>query len=59
MNEADLQVNIEGVRKHAFKKGISDPKVFALSAKQELEGDHTTSGFGKPTCFYTPKPGQT
>lgn len=47
MNESDLAVNIEGVRKHAFKKGISDPKVFALSAKQELEGDHAASGFGK------------
>ncbi len=47
MNEADLQVNIEGVRKHAFKKGISDPKVFALSAKREQEGDHASSGFGK------------
>lgn len=51
MNEADLQVNIEGLRKHAAKQGIEDPKVFALSAKQEQEGDQASSGFEPLRAF--------
>lgn len=46
MNEDDLQVNIEGVRKNAVKKGIEVPQVFAVSAKLEQEGAHEVSGFG-------------
>ena len=38
MNDADLQVNINGVRDYAMKKGISDPHVFAVSALLEQEG---------------------
>ena len=38
MNEADLQVNINGVREQAMKKGISEPHVFAVSALLEQEG---------------------
>jgi GTPase SAR1 family protein len=37
MNEADLQVNINGVREQAIKKGISEPHVFAVSALLEQE----------------------
>ena len=37
MNEADLQVNINGVREYAAKKGINDPHVFAVSALLEQE----------------------
>jgi ribosome biogenesis GTPase A len=46
MNEADLEVNMNGVRKQAKEKGIDDPVVFAVSAKLEQEGKQETSGFG-------------
>ena len=41
----DLAINIEGVRKHAVKKGIETPNVFAVSAKRELEGAAAASGY--------------
>jgi len=43
--EGDLQINFEGVVEHAKKKGIKDPKVFAVSAKLELDHYHDISGF--------------
>ncbi len=43
--ENDLQINFEGVVEHAKKKGIADPKVFAVSAKLELDNYHDISGF--------------
>ncbi len=45
MNESDLNVNINGVMDYSAKKGIMDPRVFAVSAKQEQEGDIAESGF--------------
>lgn len=44
MNEADLLTNINGVKKQAEKKGISNPNVFAVSAKEDQEGN-PDSGF--------------
>lgn len=41
----DLIINIQGVHDHAIKKGISDPKVYGVSAKQELNNDKEGSGF--------------
>lgn len=41
----DLQININGVIENAQKKGINNPNVFAVSAKQELEGLKNESGF--------------
>jgi ribosome biogenesis GTPase A len=41
----DLQVNLAGVEEQARKKGIAEPVVFAVSAKQELEGQKEESGF--------------
>jgi len=41
----DLSINNRGVREHAIKKGIAEPKVFNVSAKQEISGDHEDSGF--------------
>jgi len=38
MEPDDLVINIQGVRDNAIKKGIHNPKVFAVSAKMELEG---------------------
>lgn len=44
MNESDLAVNIQGVTDYAVKNGIEDPRVFAVSAKMELE-NQPDSGF--------------
>jgi len=41
----DLLVNINGVKKYAKEKGIADPRVFAVSALQEQEGQKEESGF--------------
>ena len=45
LNESDLKTNIEGVRKHAEKKGLLEPQIFAVSAKLEQEGKHEESNF--------------
>ena len=45
LSEADLKTNIEGVRKHAEKKGLLEPHIFAVSAKLEKEGKHQESNF--------------
>ncbi len=41
----DLAINLQGVKEQAMKKGIDAPVVFAVSAKQEIDGDKTGSGF--------------
>ena len=46
MPAEELKVNMEGVREYAEKKGISAPNIFAVSAKQEQEGQPGESGFG-------------
>jgi GTPase SAR1 family protein len=45
MNEGDLAINIQGVIDNAHKKGILNPTVFAVSAKQEIDGLKDASGF--------------
>ncbi len=45
MRPDDLVTNFNGVKKHAKEKGIEDPKVFSVSALQELEGPQEESGF--------------
>lgn len=45
MSAEDLAVNENGVLEYAQKKGISQPLVFSVSAKQEQEGNKTESGF--------------
>lgn len=45
MPPEDLEVNFNGVKEYAQKKGINDPKVFAVSAKDEQEGREEKSGF--------------
>ncbi|MGB0930515.1 MAG: dynamin family protein [Chitinophagales bacterium] len=42
----NLEINMRGVAQQAKKKGISEPSVFSVSAKRELEGDTENSGFG-------------
>ncbi len=45
MPDADLQVNINGVKEFAIKKGITEPKIFDVSALQEIQGKTEESGF--------------
>jgi ribosome biogenesis GTPase A len=45
LSDVDLNTNLEGVTKQANKKGINNPKVFAVSAKLEQEGHKDISGF--------------
>ncbi len=45
LDPADLEVNLNGVRAHAEKNGIDQPRIFAVSAKSEQEGCETDSGF--------------
>lgn len=47
MNAADLSVNIQGVKDYAKKKGMPESRIFAVSAKMEIEKDHNHSGFGE------------
>lgn len=41
----DLAINVQGVRDFAQKKGIAEPHIFAVSAKQEQDGLLPESGF--------------
>lgn len=45
LNAEDLAINVEGVTKQAIEKGIKNPQVFAVSAKMEIEGQHSDSGY--------------
>ncbi len=45
MEDDDLAINIQGVKDHAIKKGIAQPKVYDVSAKQQIDGDIVGSGF--------------
>ncbi|MGK0333908.1 MAG: GTPase SAR1 family protein [Paraglaciecola sp.] len=48
----ELEVNLEGVTDKARKEGIDDPKVFAVSAKLEDEGN-ADSGYGPLRQYIT------
>ena len=43
--ESDLAINLNGVQEQAIKKGIPEPLVYAVSAKEEQEGRKAESGF--------------
>src|SRR5690606_25164933 len=45
LNAEDLSINIKGVTEYAEKKGMKNPFVFAVSAKEEQEGKQEESGF--------------
>ena len=51
LSEKDLDINIKGVEEYAKKQKIHSPVIFAVSAKQEIEGDTEHSGF-KPLRQY-------
>ena len=45
MEPEDLLTNIEGVKEYAIKKGILEPRVYAVSAKMEQNNQEVDSGF--------------
>jgi len=45
MDQPDLEVNEKGVIEYAQKKGIAQPLVFSVSAKEEQDGLKEISGF--------------
>ena len=45
MSADDLAINKRGVTEHAQRKGIIEPLVFAVSAKEEIDGKKEESGF--------------
>ncbi len=45
MEPEDLVINTKGVEEYALKKGMTNVPVFAVSAKMELEGNKSESGF--------------
>lgn len=45
LDEHDLAINKRGVEDHARKKGIPDPHVFCVSAKEEQAGKKAQSGY--------------
>lgn len=45
LSENDLAINANGVMETAHKKGIMQPLIFSVSAKDELEKNHSASGF--------------
>lgn len=47
LNESDLNINKKGVEDYALKKGIEDPKVFCVSAKDEMEKRTDISGYNE------------
>jgi GTPase SAR1 family protein len=51
MNAADLAVNEAGLKEWAGKKGVENPTVFCVSAKNELEGKYDESGFSQMRDF--------
>ena len=53
MNAEDLNTNLKGVREFAEKKGMQEAKIFAVSAKEELEGASDSSGFSAVRSFIT------
>src|SRR5690606_6152632 len=45
INENDLAINLNGVKREAIKHNVPEPRVFAVSALRELEGNQEESGF--------------
>lgn len=54
MNDKDLEINMDGVRQNAVRKGIPQPEIFAVSALLEIEGKQEQSGY-KPLREYIHK----
>jgi len=46
MEPGDLEINLAGVTRQAEKKGLTDPQVFAVSAKKAINRQPEASGMG-------------
>ncbi len=53
LSHEDLVTNLDGVVQQTIKKGIPEPKVFAVSAKLEKEGYADLSGFKEVRKYIT------
>ena len=53
MNAADLEINKKGLEQYAKERGIENPKIFAVSAKLEQEGNFDESGFAELRNYIT------
>ena len=51
MPAADLAINERGLAEWALKKGIEQPVIFSVSAKNELAGKYDESGFSQMRDF--------
>lgn len=51
MEPDDLEINKKGVLQYATQRGLNDPTLFCVSAKQELKGDTAHSGFAEIRDF--------
>jgi GTPase SAR1 family protein len=51
LNASDLAVNTEGVKKEAQRRGLSEPTIFSVSAKDEQEERFDISGFSTVRDF--------
>ena len=45
IDDDDLKINIDGVKRYAGERGIGEPKIFCVSAKLEQKGLVDESGF--------------
>ncbi|MDQ3015875.1 MAG: dynamin family protein [Bacteroidota bacterium] len=51
MDVPDLEINLKGLTEYAEKKGVKNPIIFAVSAKDELQGLTEQSGFNQLKKF--------
>ncbi len=51
MPAEDLEVNLVKLREYAAKKGVHEPAIFSVSAKEELDGHTERSGFAEVRAY--------
>ncbi len=51
MPAEDLEINLVKLREYAAKKGVQEPAIFSVSAKEELDGHTERSGFAEVRAY--------
>ncbi|MBV6428056.1 MAG: GTPase Era [Haliscomenobacter sp.] len=51
MPAEDLEINLAKLREYAEKKGVHEPAIFSVSAKEELDGHTEQSGFAQVRAY--------
>ncbi len=51
MPAEDLEINLVKLREYAAKKGVHEPAIFSVSAKEELDGHTERSGFAEVRAY--------